>query len=34
VQIVTISSEMTPLMTGQVDVITGWRTPRLAAREA
>jgi len=26
VQIVTIGSEMTPLMTGQVDVVTGWLT--------
>lgn len=32
VQIVTIGSEMTPLMTGQVDVVTGWVTNTTALR--
>jgi NitT/TauT family transport system substrate-binding protein len=32
VEIVTIGSEMTPLMTGQVDVVTGWVTNTTAMR--
>jgi NitT/TauT family transport system substrate-binding protein len=32
VQIVTIGSEMTPLMTGQVDVVTGWLTNTTAMK--